>query len=75
MASAGLIALLQHSTSKVHFVFGNILLMKRDVKDFLKYWPFFNLSDRVQYHCSLTTVECGYDELIVVDEADEYIYS
>lgn len=51
--------------------------MARDISDFGKYWQYIQTENRVEYHCSLESIkiEDPLNELILVDEADELIFS
>jgi hypothetical protein len=47
--------------------------MKKDKDDFRDLWTLSNLEDKITYHENID-FELVEDELVIFDEADEYIY-
>lgn len=73
-ATIAFLALQTGTVTKVHLVFTNAILMRKDEEDFDALWIFLGLKDAVLYHSDIAfTVEDK--ELILFDEADEYIYN
>ena len=67
------LALQTDLAQKVHLVFTNAVLMNKDKVDFEALWTLSSLKEKVAYHDDIAfTAEEG--ELIIFDEADEYIY-
>jgi hypothetical protein len=60
-------------TQRVHMVFLNNYLMERDQRAFSFYWNY--LKDRVQFHVGLDSFEPKENEVVIVDEADYFIYA
>lgn len=54
-------------------VFTNPILMKKDQDDFSDLWHISKLEDKVIYHSDIN-FDVSALELIIFDEADEYIY-
>ena len=60
--------------TKVHIIFTNEVLLKKDRNDFADLWKFSGLEDVVEYHSDINfSILNG--EIIIFDEADEYIYN
>lgn len=59
--------------AKVHLVFINEVLMRKDKADFEDLWTLSGLQEAVVYHKDLH-FEVESRELVIFDEADEYIY-
>lgn len=57
----------------IHLVYDKTDLMARDKKDFEDYWELLDRFDNVFYHDKLPTPKKG--DLIIVDEADVFIFS
>jgi hypothetical protein len=77
MHSMALIALTMNNATKVHFLYENSHLMKRDERDFDRYWQYNSsiFDDRVFYHFKLSDFadeewNLGENDLLIVDEAD-----
>lgn len=67
------LALQTDLVQKVHLVFTNAVLMDKDKVDFEALWILSDLKTKVVYHEDIAfIVEEG--ELVIFDEADEYIY-
>lgn len=73
-AVLGLIALQAAKYTKVHMVFSNNILLAKDKQDFEKLWSVASLTSEVEYHEDIN-FQVGEQELVIFDEADEYIYS
>ena len=71
------IALLLLATSKaikrVHIVYVNDVLKKKDEEDFKDLWAVMPHGDRVQYHSDLDFTS-GSNSVVLVDENDEYMF-
>lgn len=61
--------------TKIHLVFENQNLLNRDKADFELFFEMFEFSigDVVQYHVGID-FEVGENELVLVDEADCFIF-
>ncbi len=73
VAAVILLALLKGQFSKVHLLFNDEYLMKRDQEEFKQYWYFVS-EGLVVYHCN-TDFVVGEGELLLIDEADILIFS
>ena len=61
-------------TTKVHIIFTNEVLLKKDRNDFVDLWKLSDLEYVVEYHSDINfSILDG--EIIIFDEADEYIYN
>ena len=54
-------------------IFTNQVLMEKDQADFEDFWTNTNLRDSVIYHYNLDFI-VEEEQLVIFDEADEYIY-
>ena len=70
----GFIALRAVKCTKVHMVFSNNILLAKDKQDFEKLWSVAGLTCKVEYHEDIN-FQMSEQELVIFDEADEYIYS
>lgn len=68
-----LLALNTGIVTKVHLVFINEVLMHKDKADFDELWTLSGLQESVIYHNDIK-FEVTTQELVIFDEADEYIY-
>ena len=66
--------LLTTKESRLHILFPNADLMKRDEELFLDYWRLSGTLERIKYHHTLN-FECGVTDLLLVDESDHFIYN
>lgn len=73
-AAMGFIALRAVKCTKVHMVFSNNILLAKDKQDFEKLWSVAGLTCKVEYHEDIN-FQMSEQELVIFDEADEYIYS
>ena len=55
-------------------VFSNNILLAKDKQDFGKLWSVAGLTCKVEYHEDIN-FQVGEQDLVIFDEADEYIYS
>jgi hypothetical protein len=55
-------------------VFSNNILLAKDKQDFEKLWSVAGLTCKVEYHEDIN-FQMSEQELVIFDEADEYIYS
>jgi hypothetical protein len=69
----GLMALQSAQCNKVHIVFSNDILLAKDKQDFEKLWNVAGLTSKIEYHAGIN-FQVGVQELVIFDEADEYIY-
>lgn len=73
LATIALILILTRSTTaNIHLVFDSEHLKSRDVKEFLPWFEFQGIVDRLSFHVGLD-FECQPGDIILVDEADEII--
>ena len=60
--------------TKVHLVFDNEHLMKRDRDEFECYWLLFDFDEsRIQYHVG-HDFQVGPHELVIIDESDALMF-
>lgn len=71
--TAALIVLFHNMFSKVHMVYLNQHLCERDKVDSLQMLTLFSFEDKVEYHIGYD-FELKANELIIVDEADVFIF-
>ena len=72
-ATIAFLSLKTDNFSKVHLVFTNNDLMTKDKTDFKNLWNLSNLNDQIVYHDDIM-FQVNTGELVIFDEADEYIY-
>lgn len=50
--------------------------MEIDQEDFKLWWKFQGMQDNVEYHCSIDSVKASFGEndILIVDEADSFVY-
>ena len=70
LATVALILLLTGSTTKVHLVYDSLHLMRRDRKEFDKWWTLAGLSNSVEYHVGME-FQRQLGDVVLIDEADE----
>ena len=54
-------------------VYTNKVLSEKDQEDFNELWTISTYLDKIQYHDDIDFI-VGEEELVIFDEADEYIY-
>ena len=67
------IAIETGAAEKVHMIYTNKVLMEKDQNDFKQLWTISAKSDAVVYHEDIE-FDVGEGDLVVIDEAEEYIY-
>ena len=72
-ASIALLAAQTHLFSTIHLIYTNEVLMKKDMTAFDELWSLSNLKEHVVYHSNLDFPDAEGD-LLIFDEADQYIY-
>lgn len=73
MATTAMIAVMSQMFKKVHLVFENAHLLKRDKEDFDSFWLILGYSEeQIEYHVGID-FECSEGDLILVDEADTFM--
>ena len=72
-AMIAFIAIETGAAEKVHMIYTNKVLMEKDQNDFKQLWTISAKSDAVVYHEDIE-FDVGEGDLVVIDEAEEYIY-
>jgi hypothetical protein len=60
--------------TKVHMVYSNVHLMKRDMEDFESYWLLLDCESQIGYHVGID-FKVLPGELLVIDEADAIMFA